>query len=54
MLAPALTQFERDVLAQALTDYSEGIDESDYPDESPEEYARTEAALQSIERKLLS
>lgn len=48
-----LTQFERDVLAQALTDYSEGISESDYPDEEPDSYERTEAAIESISRKLL-
>lgn len=49
----ALTRFERDVLAQALTDYSAGVDESDYGDENPRAYARTERALESIERKLL-
>lgn len=48
-----LTQFERDILAQALSDYSEGISESDYPDEEPEAYERSQEAIESLSRKLL-
>jgi hypothetical protein len=47
-----LTEQEKEVMAQALDDYIEGLRESDLPREDPGALAKIEDAGNSIARKL--